>query len=248
MSPDPYDGSYDPMNPQSLNRYSYAEAQPLGYIDPSGLLSVASPGGSTTYCGCGSDWIGIDSFIFFGVGSGGGGASGGSGGGSGGGGGGAGAGAPSLLHIIGCSIAAPVLGAAQVTNHVAGVGVGGSAGAGVILGLFGALGIQVVADPQGNAGLAINVTGGGFGFGIGAQAGGQYSASTAHNISELSGGPALDVSGSFGPVGLDVSHAPGGATTATATLGPGVGGKVSGGIGASYTGIPISTNCKDMFP
>jgi RHS repeat-associated protein len=35
--PDPYDGSYDPANPQSLNRYSYALNSPLVYIDPSGL-------------------------------------------------------------------------------------------------------------------------------------------------------------------------------------------------------------------
>jgi len=38
MSPDPYYGSYDPYNPQSLNRYSYALNSPLTYSDPSGLL------------------------------------------------------------------------------------------------------------------------------------------------------------------------------------------------------------------
>jgi hypothetical protein len=37
MSPDPYDGSYDPNNPQSLNRYSYALNNPLVFSDPSGL-------------------------------------------------------------------------------------------------------------------------------------------------------------------------------------------------------------------
>jgi RHS repeat-associated protein len=37
MSPDPYDGSYDPSNPQSFNRYSYALNDPLSLIDPSGL-------------------------------------------------------------------------------------------------------------------------------------------------------------------------------------------------------------------
>ena len=37
MSPDPYDGSYDATNPQSLNRYSYVGNMPLNYIDPNGL-------------------------------------------------------------------------------------------------------------------------------------------------------------------------------------------------------------------
>lgn len=35
--PDPYDGSYDSTNPQSLNRYAYVEDLPLNYVDPSGL-------------------------------------------------------------------------------------------------------------------------------------------------------------------------------------------------------------------
>lgn len=37
LSPDPYDGSYDPSNPQSLNRYAYVLNNSLSYIDPSGL-------------------------------------------------------------------------------------------------------------------------------------------------------------------------------------------------------------------
>jgi RHS repeat-associated protein len=37
MSPDPYDGSYDTLNPQSLNRYTYALNSPLFATDPSGL-------------------------------------------------------------------------------------------------------------------------------------------------------------------------------------------------------------------
>lgn len=37
LSPDPYSGSYKMRNPQSFNRYVYANNNPLGAIDPSGL-------------------------------------------------------------------------------------------------------------------------------------------------------------------------------------------------------------------
>lgn len=36
--PDPYDGSYDLADPQSFNRYSYTQNDPVNHIDPSGLL------------------------------------------------------------------------------------------------------------------------------------------------------------------------------------------------------------------
>jgi RHS repeat-associated protein len=35
-SPDPYLGSYDPSNPQSMNRYTYVLNNPLAYVDPDG--------------------------------------------------------------------------------------------------------------------------------------------------------------------------------------------------------------------
>jgi RHS repeat-associated protein len=35
--PDPYDGSYDFTDPQSLNRYAYVQNDPVGSVDPSGL-------------------------------------------------------------------------------------------------------------------------------------------------------------------------------------------------------------------
>jgi RHS repeat-associated protein len=36
-TPDPYDGSYNVFDPQSLNRYAYVNSNPLGAADPSGL-------------------------------------------------------------------------------------------------------------------------------------------------------------------------------------------------------------------
>ena len=48
LSPDPYDGSYDGSNPQSMNRYVYALNNPLSYVDPSGQdVMVCTEDGST---------------------------------------------------------------------------------------------------------------------------------------------------------------------------------------------------------
>jgi RHS repeat-associated protein len=43
-SPDPYSGSYDWSDPQSLNRYSYALNNPLSATDPSGLVACNGGG------------------------------------------------------------------------------------------------------------------------------------------------------------------------------------------------------------
>jgi RHS repeat-associated protein len=48
MQPDPFQGSYDLSNPQSLNRYSYVNGMPLTIADPSGL---APEGGGGFGCG-----------------------------------------------------------------------------------------------------------------------------------------------------------------------------------------------------
>lgn len=38
--PDPYDGSYDASNPQSFNRYSYVQNDPVNFVDPDGLYAA----------------------------------------------------------------------------------------------------------------------------------------------------------------------------------------------------------------
>ena len=55
MSPDPYGGSYDAGNPQSMNRYVYAMNNPLGNIDPSGLCTRDDVGDES-----GGDCYGLD--------------------------------------------------------------------------------------------------------------------------------------------------------------------------------------------
>ena len=68
MSPDPYDGSYNPGNPQSFNRYVYAMNNPLSNVDPSGLECVWDDGsyddnndpetGSPSQCAAaGGTWV-----------------------------------------------------------------------------------------------------------------------------------------------------------------------------------------------
>jgi RHS repeat-associated core domain len=39
--PDPYDGSYNYTNPQSFNRYVYAQNDPINFTDPSGLCTFS---------------------------------------------------------------------------------------------------------------------------------------------------------------------------------------------------------------
>jgi len=48
--PDPYDGSYDLTDPQSLNRYSYTQNDPVNFTDPSGLQPCI-PGNYSAECG-----------------------------------------------------------------------------------------------------------------------------------------------------------------------------------------------------
>src|SRR5947207_4459831 len=45
LSPDPYLGSMDLGNPQSLNRYAYVNNNPLNAVDPTGLGDCLGPNG-----------------------------------------------------------------------------------------------------------------------------------------------------------------------------------------------------------
>ena len=45
--PDPYDGSYNAIDPQSFNRYAYVHGDPVNFTDPSGL--IMAPGGCGAY-------------------------------------------------------------------------------------------------------------------------------------------------------------------------------------------------------
>ena len=117
-------------------------------------------------------------------------------------------------------------------------------GLGLLVGYSVSAGTQLVADSQGNIGIAFTFAGAGpFPvLGVGAQGGVQVSASTAKTIYDLQG-DSLDFNASAGNVGLDVSKGGGGGpTTGTLTLGPGVGGKTAA-MGLSNTFILLSTNC-----
>jgi RHS repeat-associated protein len=55
LSPDPYLGSIDASNPQSLNRYSYVDNNPANFIDPLGLIGLCPPGMQTDAKGTGCE-------------------------------------------------------------------------------------------------------------------------------------------------------------------------------------------------
>jgi RHS repeat-associated protein len=52
LAPDPYSGSYDASNPQSMNRYVYALNSPLAAVDPSGLICYGDARDLLPFSGC----------------------------------------------------------------------------------------------------------------------------------------------------------------------------------------------------
>ena len=61
--PDPYNGSYDLTDPQSFNRYSYVENDPVNFVDPIGLEPSVGCGADQSFADCfgsggGSFWGG----------------------------------------------------------------------------------------------------------------------------------------------------------------------------------------------
>src|SRR5262249_24972771 len=65
--PDPYDGSYDLTDPQSFNRYSYVQNDPVNFVDRLGLdeIDIGQLGSLTIFCsfpsGIVSQGVGIHS-------------------------------------------------------------------------------------------------------------------------------------------------------------------------------------------
>jgi RHS repeat-associated protein len=65
ISPDPYNGSYDLEDPQSLNRYGYVDDNPLVNVDPSGLAFGVLNGAGGSACGIAGETFGFT--LFYGL-------------------------------------------------------------------------------------------------------------------------------------------------------------------------------------
>ena len=59
ISPDPYNGSYDLEDPQSLDRYAYVDGNPLANVDPSGLAFGVLNGAGGSACKIARGYNGI---------------------------------------------------------------------------------------------------------------------------------------------------------------------------------------------
>ena len=255
MSPDPI-GNFiaDATNPQSWNMYTYVENDPTAMIDPSGLC------GADTYFGwdygaivnsnpCWDLWALLSGWGF---------------GGSHfssveGGGGGGGRGVlnkiKSVAKSVVCTVTKPLQQQAAANGSVVGHGLGASGGLGFIAGLSASLGLQVVADPHGNVGIALSYSGNPGTIGVlGAGVYGGYHTTlytSATSLSQFSSPPFTQASFSVGGGagvggGVSLSTSPS-STTVTGTVG--LGGGPFEGAGALGTALETggtsvaSTSC-----
>ena len=69
MQPDPYQGSYDFSNPQSLNRYAYVNGMPLSFVDPRGLDGGVTTFVVTSICGHAPFACFVNPYVAIGIGA-----------------------------------------------------------------------------------------------------------------------------------------------------------------------------------
>jgi RHS repeat-associated protein len=70
--PDPWEGSYDLTDPQSFNRYTYVQNDPVNFVDPTGMLTVGPVNGGqlgvvTVKADAGPDWTAFWELWMFGM-------------------------------------------------------------------------------------------------------------------------------------------------------------------------------------
>jgi RHS repeat-associated protein len=70
--PDPWEGSYDLTDPQSFNRYTYVQNDPVNFVDPTGMLTVGPVNGGqlgvvTVKADAGPDWTALWELWMFGM-------------------------------------------------------------------------------------------------------------------------------------------------------------------------------------
>lgn len=157
------------------------------------------------------------------------------------------------MHVLACSVASVTgpLAGAQITKRVAGIGVTGSAGAGLVFGGGASLGIQLVADPKGNVGLSLSGSWSSILIGASAMVGVQGTVTNATSIQDLNGpSGGLDFSFGAGPavdLGLQSGSSPNwqklvGPLSGSATVGLGAGTRMTA-LSLGGTKVWSLTNC-----
>ncbi|MGH9739303.1 MAG: RHS repeat-associated core domain-containing protein [Candidatus Acidiferrales bacterium] len=248
MSPDP-SGLYfaDPTDPQTLNLYSYVRNNPLEFVDPFGLTTCDAEGNNCTDTVTVNGGDGCDLLcqlwfnIFYGninylsvasltppapyAGLGGGGGTGGPSGPQSQ----APCAEPNFLQKAEISVLGKV---STWLGKTVGIGAGGSAGAGYILGGAGAVSRFLIVSPNGQPAflttVGANTVPVGPTYGLGAFGGLQFTVSDAQSPSQLSGwGVTLGAAGGGAVLGGggDFGVSSGGTWQFTGTVGAGAGGE-----------------------